>query len=394
MASLLLGALLFTACDADRDSNPVIDLSRTQDPITLNTPAFATGTYDMANTEFLELTCSAPSYGYTPCTYSVQLSLDADMSTPNELTTTFYKNKMQVPGKEIAIATTKQLMSKQGKKQDEFPIETPVYLRVRVFADGATSTETYSNIIKLNNVKTEFALPNVEVPDPFYVNGNFTANNWEKAVKTAAVNGLPSNQWRIVWIDADGITVSNTMADPDYSADLITTTYTCSTMGFSVTDNGKVVASTPGWYTMLIAGQVDNSKRTMELNFSFSEPEVYLIGPSLLSEEVGITTDNCWDEGILRADFEPYVKFTNPTEMDGQFVSPKLLNLTTSDDGGSRAYARVKTYEWWKTEFFVYDKKIMYRGNGGELKPYTVGNVGERVYMNFSTDEGELKADE
>ena len=44
MASLLMGALLFTACDADRDDNPVIDLSQPQAPITLNIPTFASST--------------------------------------------------------------------------------------------------------------------------------------------------------------------------------------------------------------------------------------------------------------------------------------------------------------------------------------------------------------
>ena len=61
MALLLMGALLFTACDADRDDNPVIDLSKPQAPITLNTPIFAGGTYDLENTDSVLLTCTAPA---------------------------------------------------------------------------------------------------------------------------------------------------------------------------------------------------------------------------------------------------------------------------------------------------------------------------------------------
>jgi hypothetical protein len=77
--------------------------------------------------------------------------------------------------------------------------------------------------------------------------------------------------------------------------------------------------------------------------------------------------------------------------MDGEFVSPELLSTTTDAKGGSRAYVKIKNYEWWKTEFFVYDKKIVYRGNGGEVRPYTCGNPGQKVYFNFSKDTGELK---
>ena len=77
MASLLLGALLFAGCDADRDDNPVLDLSKPQQPIKLNAPTFANGTYDLENSESIELTCTQPSYGFpATATYVVQLSVD------------------------------------------------------------------------------------------------------------------------------------------------------------------------------------------------------------------------------------------------------------------------------------------------------------------------------
>ena len=117
MASLLMGALLFTACDADRDDNPVIDLTQTQEPITLNMPTFAGATYDLQNTDTIVLTCTAPNYGFpATVTYAIQLSTDADMTKPNVLSATFSNNKMMVPGKELAIATTKQMMDKFNYK--------------------------------------------------------------------------------------------------------------------------------------------------------------------------------------------------------------------------------------------------------------------------------------
>ncbi len=346
MATMLMGAMLFTACDADRDDNPVIDLTQAQQPITLNSPIFAGGMYDLEHSDSIQFTCDQPNYGFpATTTYVMQVSLSEDMTSPNELTSTFSKNKMKVPAKEIAIATTKQLMEKQAKKQEDFPIETPVYIRIRAYINGVKGTEAISNIIKLN-VKTKFALPDVEVPNPFYVNGAFTGNDWEKAVPTAPVNGVVTSQWRIAWIDDKGIFVSPTMSQANYEDDKITTTYSCSTAGFAIDEaTGKITASTPGWYLMLIEGKVDNDKRTMSLTFSFGEAEVWLIGTSIINADAGITSDNCWNEATLRSDFTKYVKFETPTTMNGEFVSPELTS-PVDGDGGSRCYVKVKNYDW------------------------------------------------
>jgi len=97
----------------------------------------------------------------------------------------------------------------------------------------------------------------------------------------------------------------------------------------------------------------------------------------------------CWSEERLRNEKEQYVKFSTPTEMKGEFVSPELSS-PVSGDGGTRAYVKVKTLDWWKSEFFVFDKKIVYRGNGGDQERVN-GNVGQRVHLNFLDDTGELK---
>lgn len=405
LASLMLGALLFTACEADRDSNPVLNLNQVQNPIHLNTPTFASGTYDFDNTEVIDMTCTAPAYGFpATVTYAVQLSIDADMTRPNTLTTTFSSNRMNVTGKELAIATTKQLMDKRGMKQDDFPQTVPVYLRIFAYLEGVPGSETYSNIVKLNEVKTKFALPDVVVPEHFYVNGNFTDNDWEKAVPSTPVNTAVETHWRICWVDADGVMTSNTKAAPNYADDYIDVSYGVKTPGFTVDAMGKVMTSTPekaGWYLMLMDCTVDNDKRTMHIDYSFETFDVWLIGTSIINPEAvssdpavanGITSDNCWKEDALRNYFAPYVKFTPATEMKGDnayFVSPPLTS-PVDGDGGTRAYIKVRNYEWWKSEFFVFNKEIVYRGNGGDQERVN-GAVGQKVYLRFSDDTGELK---
>ena len=387
---MLVGALMLTSCQADRDDNPSIDLSRTQDAIHLNMPTFANATYDFDNTEQIELTCTAPNYGFpATVTYVIQVSLDENMTKPNDLTTTFSSNKMSVKAKELAIATTKQLMDKQGKKQVDFPLEVPIFIRIHAYIDGVEGSETFSNVVKLNKVKTKFALPDVAVPDAFYVNGKFTGNNWENAVPSAPVHSNTNTHWRICWIDENGIQTSPTKSAPNYADDYIDVSYKCSTAGFSVEDNGIIKAATPGWYILIIDGKVDSDKRTMDLTFSCQPAEVWLIGTSIVNQEAGITADNCWTEKELRDNFTEYVKFETPTTMDGEFVSPKLTS-PVDGDGGTRAYVKVRTYDWWKTEFFVFNKKIVYRGNGADQERVN-GAVDQRVRFKFSDDSGDVK---
>ena len=75
-SALLVGAFLFAACDADRDDNPVLDLTKTQDPITMNTPTFAGGFYDLQNTDTIFFACTAPNYGFpATVTYALEVSI-------------------------------------------------------------------------------------------------------------------------------------------------------------------------------------------------------------------------------------------------------------------------------------------------------------------------------
>ena len=54
--TLTMGLLALSACEADRDSNPVLN---EPDTFVLNVPAFASNNvYDLKNSESLELTCT------------------------------------------------------------------------------------------------------------------------------------------------------------------------------------------------------------------------------------------------------------------------------------------------------------------------------------------------
>ena len=136
--TLTMGLLALSACEADRDSNPVLN---EPDTFVLNVPAFASNNvYDLKNSESLELTCTQPDYGIPMATtYSVQISLeenfvDAHAETNTEanyttLGTTHSSAKMEVKALEFALALG-DLWS--ASSDEEFPTTPiPVYVRLK-----------------------------------------------------------------------------------------------------------------------------------------------------------------------------------------------------------------------------------------------------------------------
>ena len=87
--SLLIAAAtlgITTSCSEDRDSNPTLNTEGLT--LVLNTPGVSyNNTYDLANSEYVQLTTSQPNYGYpAPTTYQVFVSLDMENWTALETT--------------------------------------------------------------------------------------------------------------------------------------------------------------------------------------------------------------------------------------------------------------------------------------------------------------------
>jgi len=205
---LLCGVCLFTACSDDNDSNPTLT-SPTQ--FVLNTPAIAANnTIDLANSGYLTLTCSQPDYGFPAYTlYTVQVSLNSDMSNYTELSETSNSAKINVDAATLASTLTTMALE-QGKTEDDFPIDVPVYIRLKAnmlnTANGTIDgTEILSNIITLSNVHLEYSLPPVTVPEEIYLVGNFNGWDWGNSLTMVPVYGTDNVYWHMVYIDESGI---------------------------------------------------------------------------------------------------------------------------------------------------------------------------------------------
>ncbi|MBR5102534.1 MAG: SusF/SusE family outer membrane protein [Muribaculaceae bacterium] len=378
---LLCGLALFTACKDDNGSNPTF---KAPTQFVLNTPALANTPIDLANCEKIVLTCSQPDYGFPASTsYIVQVATKQDMSDMVELSSASTSAKVEIDAAELAAKLTDlSLAANEQLTEEDFPIDLPVYFRLRAYmtnTDGKAveGSEILSNIVSLNNVHLEFSLAPVTAPEHLYIVGQFCSWDWNKCVEMVHVWGAPDVFWHMVYIDNSGIKFNTNMAwdggecgfdqinivegDDDLHGDIIS-------------GDGNIASSNPGWYLMIVTCSVQG--RDIIYDVQFRKPEVWLIG---------WIYDGDWTE--LKGD-----TFTVPDGPDGYFVSPLLdKNLPgTESEGCVRAYCKIPGFDWWKSEFMVYDGKLVYRGAGDDQE--RVGcSAGQYLYLNFTTEEGEIK---
>lgn len=368
---MITGLFLLASCETDNDSNPVL-----QEPtqFVLNTPALASQTYDLEYTDVLTLTCTQPDYGYTAATtYNVQISLTEDFASYAQLASSYTSARMDVAASEIAPELT-SMLQEAGHKEDEFPMTTPVYVRLK--ASVATGLgEIYSNVIKLT-MRTVYALPPVTVPEKMYVIGNFNEWKWDTAPEMVPVNGAVNKFWHLVYLDGAGVKFNSATSWNGNQVGYGEFKTITDNAGANLADNGGNLASgNPGWYLVIVTTSVEEGSVVYDLNVE--EPNVYLMGT--------VTPGGAF------AELEAGTKFSVPTTVNGEFVSPPFAH-NSSGDGGVRAYVKIDGYDWWKTEFIVGldGDKISYRGNGGDQERVQ-GTAGQQMYLNFLNDTGRIE---
>ena len=366
-ASLLAGILTFAACESDRDSNPTL-LEPTE--FVLNTPALADGIYDLDNAQSIELTCKQPDYGYTaPVTYSVQVSLDVSFEKAETLSTTFNTAKMNVVASELAVTVTNMLVA-EGKRDTDFPMTTIVKIRLKGELSEGQGT-VYSNPIDLR-VNLSYSLPPLELPTQMYMIGDFCGWNWDNAPAMVPVNGAACTFWRMVYLpEGKGFKINQKTAWNGSEVGFAGTTIN-DNFNAGVSDaGGNIGVAKGGWYIVVVKVEVDGNsyKYTIDLN----EPAVYLFGP---------TAGDSWEP-------KDETKFKISETADAPFESIPFIK-SVSGDPGVRACVVIPGFDWWKSEFMVFDGKLVYRGNGGDQERVS-GNAGQKLYINFTNDTGKIE---
>lgn len=376
---MLCGLVLLTACSDDNDSNPILGEPTA---FVLNPSPLENVTVDLAKSSVITLTCSQPDYGFPAATtYNVWIATAADMSDK-----VYFEVNSKTPTLDLDAATLAStltdMMVWRGKTEEDFPMTLEVYIQAEAVVTATTgdvveTTRIKSNVISLKHVNLEFSLPPVQTPDVLYVVGNFCGWDWGKCVSMAQVWGETDKLWHLVYIDDSGIKFNtNTAWDGGEVGFAGITIDPESELGDEIVDGGGNIASSkPGWYLMIVKCNVVG--RDIEYTVTFNKPEVWLMGT--------ITPKADWSEK------EEGCMFEIPTTADGEFISPAFTN-DVSGDGGARAYVKVPGHDWWQSEFIVGldGKKISYRGAGDD-QTRVDGKAGQKFYLNFSTDTGEIK---
>lgn len=372
---IMMGLVMFTSCEDDNDSNPIV---KTPTEFRLNTPALAATNIDLTNSSAIVFTCSQPNYGFPASTmYKVQVSLKEDMTDFVELDQSFPNTVCNVDAAMLASTLTTMELN-AGKSEADFPMDVKVYVRMRAFMTTDTGspvadTEILSNVICLENVHLNYSLAPVTMPEHLYVVGGFCGWDWGNSFEFVPVYDHPEMYWRMVWIDKAGVKI-NTAKDWDGNEKGYNDITVAGDLADKISDNGgNICSTTPQWYLMVVTASV--SGRDIKYTVEFNEPNVYLIGEAMGQTDYTELAEDC--------------KFEVPTTMDADFVSPAFTG-NTPDGAGVRAYVKIPGNDWWHSEFMVLNGEIAYRGKGGDLDR-VAGKVGQKLYLNFATGKGSLK---
>lgn len=371
-----LGLSLFASCSDDRDDNPTVVSPK---EFHLNTPALAGQYLDLEKSKTINFTCSQPDYGFPAYTqYTLQVAFDENMTDYKEIDQTFKGAKLDVSSELLASTLTNYALD-HGKTEADFPMDIQVYARARavmanVAGEPVEGTEILSNVVKLSNVHLLYSLPPVKTPGKLNIVGQFCNWDWSKCLKMVPVYGTDNVFWHLVYIDGTGIKINENTDWDGGEVGFAGVTVGGDLAGDIVESGGNIASSHPGWYLMVVTCGV--SGRNVTYNVDFYKPEVRLVGACI------------GDAECKQLDF-PGGLFEVPATADGSFVSPAMTGVPASDQG-ARACVIIPGHEWWHTEFMVFDKQLKYRGTGGD-QDRVINAVGQKLYINFGTETGELK---
>lgn len=368
--SFIMGLLVFSSCESDRESNPTLE---TPTEFVLNTPRYAAGEYNLKEANSVLLTCSQPNYGYSaPVVYSVQVATKADFSDFSTLPTTYTMARMEVPAIELARAIVPLLGIEY---EADFPTtDFPVYIRLSASIPNAPNGYTaLSNVITLPKVLSYFALDPLVMPENMYAIGDFASWDWGKAFPMVPVNGTAGKFWGLLWCEKDKGMKFNAAKAWDNNQFGVADNVTINGISYTASGDKNIVFGETGWRLVVLTTNIVGRSYTYTLDFL--APNVYIFGAA--------------NGGIWSADDN--WKFTVPTASDGEFVSPALAaDCDGSDAANLRMCVVIPGTDWWRSEFIVLDGKIAYRANGGDQT--RVGcKAGQKVHLNILAGTGSIK---
>lgn len=348
VASLLFGALLFTACDSDRDDNPVLSVPST---FQLNAPADAeNNTLDLVNSSTVSFTANQPDYGGFPVTttYTLQMSFDKDFVEANEadgtaanyfsLPTTFSTPEMNVKASELNENIITFYESVKNTDSYDNAVR-PIYVRCKANVSTVDGSDVYSNVVELPNVLATYKAPDVTLPEEMYVCGSSIGEEWKTWQKMAPVFGSAGQFYTLIYIPEDGGQFKfGTKPEGCTGASQIASIDDQAGAGVSSNADDNIVFAKGGWYTLKFVDKIRGGK--LQYNLVIGKGDVQVRGNS------------------IAGGFDNPESMTPPATKDGDWT---FSNFTAS--GELRVNVVVPDLDWWHTEFTIQksDNTIFYR---------------------------------
>lgn len=185
--ALMVGAVLFSACDKDMDGNPTLQTPTT---FTLNTPDFASGVVDLSTSNPLEFTWEQPAYGFNAAAgYGMQFSTTNSWTLAAETVsnTSPTKPDYATVGSEVnKLSTTiapadlaKAIQQMERYASTSVPATQDVYARTYSVLGGDT---VYSEAVKFQ-VKPYFVLlENAPIKTWYLIGDGIGTANWSSTI--------------------------------------------------------------------------------------------------------------------------------------------------------------------------------------------------------------------
>lgn len=383
LVTLLIGLLLFTSCDSDRDDNPTFTLPES---FTLNVPANAdNNVYDLINSSSITFTANQPDYGGfpLPTSYTMEVSMDSTFTDATDgqvanyvdLPTTFTSTTMSVKTSEL----NEQIIAlyESIKNTDSYDNQVrPIYVRTKASVTTVSNSTVYSNVVKLPNVLATYKAPDISLPTEMYVVGGSIGDAWKTWQKMTPIFGTTGQFYTVVYITANGEFKFGTKENDWNGASVINTiTDTGDAAGVSVGNDDNIKFANAGWYVLKFVDKIKSGKIQYEL----------IIDKAI----VNIT-------GTTVGSFDNSIPCIAPSDQTGEWISQPF-----TAGGEVRAYVKVPGADWWRTEFTmqISTGDIHFRvedipNNWMETlgADYSIqAKVGQTLHFSFDTNKASLK---
>lgn len=381
MLLLVLTLVLVTSCEKDMDSNPTFHENTTG--FVLNMPAnAANNVLDLLTTDQLTFTTSQPDYGGIPLStnYDVEISFE-DFSAEEpvyKVVASSTSATIKVSGSRLNDAVI--TMFQDANEGVTYPSNEvkDLYVRLHANVNGMELGSCYSNVIKIQVIAT-YQAPSITLPENIFIAGSSIGEPWKTWKPFVGVYGLEGNYFTVVYIPDGGAFKWGTYAEQWLEYADVNVYNDEAGAGLS-DDGGNIKVANGGWYTLCFKAKINGEAIDYTLNVY--KAAFYITG------------------NANAGGFDTPSEMTAPTDDSGVWVSPEFAG-----GGEMRAYTQVGTFDWWRTEFTLFNGELFWRAvdipnNWAENvgADYSVTpNAGQKLYLTIGTpgvdaiEKGEVK---